>query len=729
MTNHRARLNGLFTVPVAVVLACLVTAALPGQTPQTPQRAPGTVEAGVRAVLVDVVVRDRRGQPVRDLSETDFELIEDGVPQAIGSFARSFELPSATPAVPPTPATAGATASAPLVSGPGVTAIVFDRLTPEASRLAAQAARSYLGNKEESPDFVGVFGIDLALASYAPFTRNAVALRKALDNMASAATVGFTSPEQRRALASAEKTATAAGQAATSAIAGAGGPGGGGAVGGAPGAAKLADMAATMERDFQLMERDQQGYATTNGLFAIINTLGRIPGRKSIVLFSQGVNVPDTVQRLFLGVIDAANRANVSIYTMDAAGLRAESDQAKIRDLVNQAGAVGINTAYAGDGGGGALTNLLENNEANLRADPANTLGELAKSTGGLFFNNSNNLRLGFERVEGDLRNYYLLGYTPANTTFDGRFRNIEVRVKRPDVTVAARRGYFAVRDAGGVPVNAWEAPALGALEQKPVPNAFLVRAGSMLFPERGRPGLVPVVVELKTAPLTFQPAADGKSYTSDVTVLVRFADDQNRVVRKVSQHYELTGPITQIDGARKGEILFYRESELPPGLYTMETVVHDALAGKSSVRFSTVEVPKYADSALRISSLVPIKRSEKVAEKERPAGNPLLVNDVVLYPNLGDPVSKTAKEVGFYFAIYPAANGPAPTATIELMQNGKLVAQLPMPLAGADPSGRIQQVGRLPTDQLPPATYELRAIVRQGSQTAASTTMLRIVE
>ena len=332
-----------------------------------------------------------------------------------------------------------------------------------------------------------MFGIDVALAAYAPFTRNAVALRKALDNMASAATVGFTSPEQRRALASAEKTATAAGQAAASAIAAAGGPGGAGAVGGAPGAAQLASMAANMESDFQVMERDQQGYATTNGLFAIINTLGRIPGRKSIVLFSQGIEVPDTVQRLFLGVIDAANRANVSIYTMDAAGLRAESEQAKIRDLVNQAGAVGINTGYAGDGGGGALTNLLENNEANLRADPANTLGELAKSTGGLFFNNSNNLRQGFERVEGDLRNYYLLGYTPANATFDGRFRNIEVRVKRPDVTVAARKGYFAVRDTGGVTVNAWEAPALGALEQKPVPER-ISRARRLPALPRARP-------------------------------------------------------------------------------------------------------------------------------------------------------------------------------------------------------------------------------------------------
>ena len=71
------------------------------------------------------------------------------------------------------------------------------------------------------------------------------------------------------------------------------------------------------------MERDQQGYSTTNGLFAIISTLGRLPGRKSLVLFSEGIAIPPAVQRLFLGVIDAANRANVSIYTMDAAGLRA----------------------------------------------------------------------------------------------------------------------------------------------------------------------------------------------------------------------------------------------------------------------------------------------------------------------------------------------------------------------------------------------------------------------
>ena len=67
-----------------------------------------------------------------------------------------------------------------------------------------------------------------------------------------------------------------------------------------------------------------------------------------------------------------------------------------------------------------------------LRQDPHNGLGELAQDTGGLLFENTNNLRQGFDRVESDLHNYYLVGYTPANETYDGRFRAIEVKVKRP---------------------------------------------------------------------------------------------------------------------------------------------------------------------------------------------------------------------------------------------------------------------------------------------------------
>jgi hypothetical protein len=447
------------------------------------------------------------------------------------------------------------------------------------------------------------------------------------------------------------------------------------------------------------------------------------------VFFSEGVAIPPAVQRLFRGVIDAANRANVSIYTMDAAGLRAESEQAKIRDLVNQSARAGIDNPSSSGANDAPLTKRLEKNEDVLRQDPRTGLAELAQDTGGLAFDNTNNLHQGFERIETDLRNYYLIGYAPTHDTYDGRFRTIEIKVNRPGVTVAARKGYYAVRDPGGVAVNPWEAPALAALEQKPVPNAFPVRAGALLFPERGRPGLVPVVADVGTAGLTFQPAADGKSYSSDFTVLVRFLDEQNQVVRQVSQHYEVKGPLADRDRATQGEIIFYREPELPSGVYTMETVVYDAPSGKSSVRVSTVEVAKADVSGLRMSSLVLVKRSEKVAPNERRDDNPLLVKDVVLYPNLGEPISKAAREVGFYFAIYPAADQAAPESAIQLLQNGRLLANLPMPLDAREPAGRIPQVGRLPLDQLAPGTYELRAVVKQGGDQVARFTLLRVTE
>lgn len=700
------------------------------QQPQPPaQRAPDTVTQGVTAVLVDVVVRDRRGQPVRDLTQADFQVFEEGVRQPIGSFSRVSDggaVPAPDAKAAPAPPAPGVSAPlAPQVSDQPVTAIVFDRLSPEARRLAVQAAQSYLGGREEAPGFIGVFGIDLALTPYAPFTRSTRVLRQALTTVASRGSSSFNSPEQQQQRAKADRQAAIAGEAAASAVA-AGGPGAAAAMGGAPGDALLGQLQSNMIRDFEVMERDQQGYSTTNGLFAIISRLRGLPGRKSLILFSEGIAIPPAVQRLFLGVVDAANRANVSIYTMDAAGLRAESEQAKIRDQVNQA--AGSGGGILSGGGSDPLSKSLEKNEDVLRQDPHNGLAGLAQDTGGLLFENTNNLRPGFDRVESDLRNYYLVGYTPTNETYDGRFRNIEVRVARPNVTVAARKGYFAVRDSGGAPINAWEAPALGALEQKPVPNAFPIRAGALLFPERERPGLVPVIVDLKTAPITFRPAADGKTYTSDFTVLVRFVDARNQVARKVSQHYEVNGPIADLERAKQGEVLFYREPELPAGVYTMEAVVRDALSGASTVRLATVEVPPQT-ATLRMSSLVVVRRGEKLPEKDRRADNPLLVGDVVLYPNLGEPVSRAAKEVGFYFAAYPSPSGGVPESSIEILRDGKLIAQLPMPLPAADAAGRIQQTGRLPLDQLAPGTYDLRAVVKQGTEQVSRSTLLRIVD
>lgn len=724
-------------VRFVIVLVLSLAAAVPaGRAQQSAaQRAPGVSSERVTAVLVDVVVRDKRGLPVKDLTQADFQITEDGVPQTVASFTPVFEGTIGAPrqsvdnASTPASAKAESVGSAvPLNSTPPVTALVFDRLTAEARRRAVQAAQNYFGTKEEAPGYVGIFGIDLALTPYAPFTRNVRLLRQGLERLASRASASFNNPEQRQQKANLDQRAAGAAQGATAGAAAAGRGGAGTAIGGASVDAQLAQMQSNMIRDFEIMERDQQGYSTTNGLFSIIAALQRLPGRKSLVLFSEGLAIPPAVQRLFLGVIDAANRANVSIYTMDAAGLRAESDQAKTRDDINKSAEFGINTAYASAGGGRPLTKELENNESVLRQDPRAGLAELAQDTGGVIFENTNNLRQAFDRIEGDLRNYYLLGYTPTDETLDGRFRAIDVKVKRSGVTVAARKGYFALRNTGGVPTNAWEAPALGALEQKPLPNAFPLRAGALRFPERDRPGLVAVVADIKTAPFTFQPSADGKTYSSDFAVLTRFLDAQNQTARKVSQHYEVNGPLDEMARAKQGEIIFYREPELPPGVYTMETIAYDMPSGKASVRLSTLEVGKVDTSALRLSSVVIVKRTEKVAANDRRPDNPLLVNDILVYPNLGEPVSKAAKEVGFYVAVYPAPGNVPVEAVLEVIdQNGARLGRLPLTLGTPDASGRIQQVGRLPLDALAEGTYDLRVVTTQGSQQASQSSVVRV--
>ena len=146
-------------------------------------------------------------------------------------------------------------------------------------------------------------------------------------------------------------------------------------------------------------------------------------------------------------------------------------------------------------------------------------------------------------------------------------------------------------------------------------------------------------------------------------------------------------------------------------------------------MRISTVDVPKESAGALRMSSLVLVKRGEKVAEKDRRADNPLMVKDIVLFPNLGEPISKAAKELGFYFTVYATPGAPPPTASLTLQLNGTPVAQLPMTLSPADASGRIQQLGRLPLDQLAPGSYELVVDVTQAAARASRSTLVRIID
>ncbi len=144
------------------------------------------------------------------------------------------------------------------------------------------------------PNYIGIFGVDLSLVPLVPFTRNGYAVRQALNRMATGSSAGFNAAELQQQRANAESAAASAAAAASSAT-GAAGAGNSGNVGTAAGDARLAQMEASIVSGFQEMEQNQSGYIATDALLAIVRSLGRLPGRKSVVLFSEGLSIPTAV--------------------------------------------------------------------------------------------------------------------------------------------------------------------------------------------------------------------------------------------------------------------------------------------------------------------------------------------------------------------------------------------------------------------------------------------------
>jgi hypothetical protein len=282
---------------------------------------------------------------------------------------------------------------------------------------------------------------------------------------------------------------------------------------------------------------------------------------------------------------------------------------------------------------------------------------------------------------------------------------------------VFARKGYRALRTASGADTGSYETPALALLDRAPLPNHFPIRAAAFSFPDPERPGLSPVAVRVATSSLLFAVDRNGNTYGAQTAVVVRIRDAQGNQVQTLSQQYLLTGEAKDVDAAKTGEILFYREPDLEPGVYTVESIVFDAAAKRGSARIATLTVPAVAPSTLGMSSLVLVSRSEELTGAESPGASPLAVGKTLLYPNLGEPIANApGRELPFYFTLYGSAGSLG--ASAQLLRNGQVLADAPIQLA-AGATSRVQHVGRFPVGALPPGTYELRIKVGELTRSA----------
>jgi len=704
----------------------LILAAAPLSTGSAQEQAP-TFGVSSALVQVDVVVRDKRGRAVRDLTAADFVVYEDGAQQAVQSFRvvsleglprgeRADLAPAAAPAAPD----AGPTTEVQTEpTGPTVIVFVFDRLSSNGRDTANKAARKYLDSGYVEGDMVAVFAIDQALHVLQDFTSERDKIAGAFDAALGRASTDYASTRQdaRDAGARAQdlqlqsQQSSDPGQAANLSV-----------------DAAFAEIQARMAAGFDRLEREQQGYATANGLLAIVSGLKPLPGRKTVVLFSEGLSLPNTVLAQFRSVIASANRSQVSFYAIDAGGLRTDSTSKEsaaelmryVRDRERQEASGRFATNEA-------MTTRMERVEDSMRFNSQSGLGQLAEETGGFMVADSNDASAGFERMQEDMRFHYVLSYTPTNPAYDGRFREIRVEVSRKDVRVQSRKGYFAVPPDVVVPVRSFEAPAIAALDQEPRPSAFPLEITALSFPEKAQPGKVAIFASLPVSAVAFRAptSADRTAHEADFSVIVRINDAQGNEVDRLSQQYPLSVEPESLETAKKGNVLFYKETDLSPGRYQVEAVAYDAVASAASVVEDSVEVPEAGADALRLSTLTLVRRAEKLPPEETTSGNPLIFGEMMLYPNLGgDPFSKKTP-MAFYFTVYGAGDGTS--ATIELLQDGQVAAALPTPLPAPDADGRIQYAGTLPLDSIPPGSYGLRVKVVRGSATASRETAFTV--
>jgi VWFA-related protein len=717
------------------------------QKPEVKEQEVDRIVVGTNEVVLDAVVKDKKGRPVKDLSVSDFEVFEDGAPQQIKSFqlvTRDSGSSRTTGTEPETKPNDGVNKTDPNVvpapgdsgsKGPltnphriGAMALVFDRLSPNGRNIARQAALNYLEGGMRPDDFVGVFGIDLSLKVLQKFTNNEALVRQAVERGVSHSSSSYApNTEQIAKLGDTQaalqtqvdQSASGAGETSDPSS----------SIGAAAAAQQFAAMTQNILEGFDRLEKNQQGFATTDGLLAIISELGNLPGRKALVFFSEGVVLPTSVMAHYRSVISNANRANVSIYSVDAAGLRAMSSDSQTGSALTKLGQARLRQAGQTRDNFGSMMKDLERNEDLMRSDPDGALRDLAQATGGLLIANTNDPGPRLRQVTEDLHSYYLLTYTSRNANYDGRFRQIALKVNRPGIDLQTRKGYYAIDGSYGTPILSYEAPALAVLSGPPQRNFFRTRLAAFSFPEPDKLGLVPVVVEIPPGSISFSVDKGSPSYRTDFSVVVLIKDESHRVVRKLSNQYILTGSVDQLASTKDLKVIFYRQTDLNPGRYAVASIVHDAITGHSSVETGTVIVPSDDPSRLRLSSIVLIKSAEPAASTTPEVKGPFQFGEVLLLPNLGEPVSKSgSKELRVFVTIYPPrGDSTAPMLALEISKNGKAVGHLSYNLPKPDQSGRIQYASSIGLDKIQPGEYELKITVQDGVHTATRSEHVRV--
>lgn len=710
VARNMKRLLAVFLLMASVVLAQEKTA----------------IRTAGEEVLVDVVVRDKRGHAVTNLDQTAFTVLDNGAPRQIAS----FRLVKGSEAISPLTNGTSTTQKLDPIRQIRLVTMIFDSLNQGERTVTRQAAMELLKNDFPPNVYMAVFTLGKELQAIQGFTNKRDLLIQAVEKATSRPSSQFSADsEAMRAQVEQILQPNQTGNqdmitrvqqlAATASSSGSVAAGMDAIM-----ARSLIEMTSFAERT----EMTQVGRSTIWALLAAVRGQSQLPGRKALIYFSEGFAIPQGAEEEFRAVISAANRNNLSFYPIDAHGLVSTAQNNKATEGISAAAAASaLNINFSASGLAGAVTPKTEvalSDDLYINANRSNiqdTLAILADQTGGFLTANTNDFRAPLRRVMEEIDTYYEMSYIPRIDKYDGKFRHIDVKVNNNDLTVQSRAGYFALppdmlKTSG---MNAYEVPLLRTLSDVRTNPALPFESGGMHFRGEGNLETCGVLIDMALNHVTLRQERGKNTLTGGLAYLVLIKDVKGAVVKKLQGEMPVELSPDQVPSFKQSRFTDVEYFDVPPGYYTIEVAVLDRESEQTNTRRSATFVPKRGDG-LGMSSVALI-RKWRPKEPDASADDPFVIGDKAVTPSLLPKINKSVStSLPFYVIVYPSSHSSArPEMLIEFNRDGNVRRVAAVAMDAPDSQGRIQYVANAPIDQFAPGYYAVRFLVRQGAETA----------
>jgi VWFA-related protein len=475
------------------------------------------------------------------------------------------------------------------------------------------------------------------------------------------------------------------------------------------------DQSTTPLADPNDAERSFNARRTLNTLRDAAGWMADIQGRrKSLIFFSEGIdydmtdvfNAPgaSAVQMDARDSVGSATRSNVSIYSIDPRGLSGLSDE--FIELAEPQNATRTQREQLGTQG----------IERDLRV-AQNNLRMLAEQTGGLSIVNSNDFARGFERIVRDNSTYYVLGYYTQPDSKGGKFRKIDVRVRRPGLQVRARRGYVTpdpkAKGRQSQLKSGTSSVLMDALTS-PIPAGNLpMTVFAASFKGEGKNASLLIAAEIAGGSLKFQQR--DAAFFDDLDFSLVAAGQSGKVEETDHGNVTLTvKPEVRERLARNG-VRFLSRIALPPGRYQLRVAARESGAGAASVVHYDVEVPDFSKEPLAMSGLVVTTSS--AGDTATPRGD-VRLQAVLPTPPTAARTFASSDVVSVYAEIYDnvlqTAHGLDITTTVQAVNGQNVFSSHREHSSAASTAGQTVPYGvEVPLKGLAPGAYVLRVEAR----------------